>query len=353
MANALMLHTLLICTRNGSRTIRAALESIASQEKVDPSSFEVLVIDNGSNDSTCEVAVHAIAENNLCGRVLQESRPGKINAFLKGVREAAGTTISVVDDDNILDPMFLFWTLSVFKEHEDVAMVGSNNSLLWGGVYEAVPTWFEWTRGRYGCSSPMLSEIQRTDENGLVIAGMGIIAGAGSSFRKTPLIQCLDQGYEFFNDTQRGKGMKVTGEDTELCWLYRSLGLRFGYDPRIRVQHAVCPSRITLDNLYVLAATIGAGGPGFDPFMFTSAKSSATSWRDTWQWQFLSKCRQYVKAFVTSDKIGQSSDERRFRKKLELIQIRGSIRRIVSERNKYTSHIHRVACGEWSRLRVR
>ncbi|MBE9179518.1 glycosyltransferase family 2 protein [Oculatella sp. LEGE 06141] len=340
--------TLLTCTHNGERTIEQALEAIANQTDVSRDLFEVLVIDNASSDRTSEIAKTAIQRLNLNGRVLLESCIGKINAFLKGVQEAQGELISIIDDDNLIEPGFIRYTLEIFEHYPNVGMSGSKNQII---VNQPLPSWFVWVSGRYGCAQPFLENSEQ-DPDGRVIAKNGIIAGAGSTFRVRPLLNCLEKGYSFFNDTQRGKKMKVTGEDTELCWLIRSLGYRFAHDPRIQIRHVIKADRLELQHFEVLSKTIGAGSIGVDPFMFThkhKGRQLPIQW--TWQWQLLSKLKRYFSLIILQS-FSNIDEEQKFKNWRDKLECMGAIQRILYERNKYTKHIRQVASGEWTEFRV-
>jgi hypothetical protein len=172
------------------------------------------------------------------------------------------------------------------------------------------------------------------------------------SFRKDPFIRCLDSGYSFFNDAVRG--VKVSGEDIELCFLMHSMGFRFGYDPRIRLTHNLAPHRLTEKAFWALCETVGAGSPGIDPFMFTTKRSAPPfPIAYSWQWQMLAKVRQFVLSQFAPMAVGQSPEQRRFMRKRNRYQHWGAIRRIAMERSRYTAHIRNVAAGPWTYLRVK
>jgi glycosyltransferase involved in cell wall biosynthesis len=341
--------TLLTCTHNGEQTIEKALEAIALQTDVPRDIFEVLIIDNASSDRTSEIAADAIERWNLDGRVVPEPKIGKINAFLTGMKEARGEFISIIDDDNYLKPGFIRYTLNVFDRYPQVGMVGSSNSIL---SDQPLPSWFLWTCGYYACSKPWLDEPQ-TDSEGIVVSPTAFVPGAGSTFRAQSLRDCLDRGYSFFNNTLRGKNMTVTGEDLEVCCLLSSTGQHFAYDPRIQIDHAIPPSRLSLDYFTVLCRTMGAGSLGIDPFLFTY-KVEPQKWlfKWTWQWQLMTKLKLYISLSILQV-FRNFNEQQRFLNWRERVKCMGAIRRILAERQNYTQHIRQVASGEWTELRIR
>jgi glycosyltransferase involved in cell wall biosynthesis len=343
--------TILTCTYNGARTLQQALEAIANQTDCQDL-YEVLVVDNGSTDQTAEIARETLQRLKLKGRVLCEPKVGKIHAFLKGIYEAKGELISIIDDDNFIEPGFIHHTLKIFDKYPQVGMVGSINQIY---SDQDLPTWFEWASSRYGCSPPKVYAYEKgKGSDGILIAKEGTIAGAGSTFRTQPLLDCLRLGYKFFNDTQRGKGMKVTGEDTELCWLLRCLGYQFAYSHSIRVRHAIKTERLTLEHFKLLCKTIGAGDLGIDPFRYSSKEAIGIfSYKWTWQWQLVSKLKRYVQLSFVLKELGDTEEERRFYNWIHKIECWGAIQRILQERENYTQHLRHVATGEWNQLRVR
>jgi hypothetical protein len=73
------------------------------------------------------------------------------------VQAAQSELISMIDDDNFIEPGFIRYTLEIFDQHPDVGITGSKNSL-W--TDQPVPDWFSWVQGRYACSQPTLENIE-------------------------------------------------------------------------------------------------------------------------------------------------------------------------------------------------
>lgn len=345
--------TLLICTHNGARTIENALVAIDKQNDVSNDSLEVLIIDNVSTDNTAQIASDFLQKSNLNGRVLFEPRIGKTNAFLKGLKEAKSEIISIVDDDNYIEPDFIKYTLKIFNEYSDVGIVCSSNRIF---TEQDLPYWFKWVSGRYSCSDPYFENIERSETDGTIISHNRFVTGAGSSFRSQILKDCLDKGYYFFNDAQRGKTMKVSCQDLEVSCLIYALGYSCGYHPSIKLIHAIQPERLNLEYFKIFAKTMGAGTLGMDPFMFTHKQDALSfSIRCTWQWQLLSKLKRYLKFAYTGALFYFKgvTEKQKFRNWLERTQCKGAILRILRERGNYTKHIRQVASGDWTKLRVR
>jgi len=95
--------TIVVPTRNEAPRIRALLESLLSQDHPD---FEIVVVDDGSQDATLETA-RAAAKSDPRVRLLRvEQRPpgwqGKLYALSVGAREARGEWLLFLDADKRL-----------------------------------------------------------------------------------------------------------------------------------------------------------------------------------------------------------------------------------------------------------
>src|SRR5207245_2299668 len=90
--------SVVVCTYNGSRTIRDCLEGLA---RLDYPNYEVIVVDDGSSDAT-----PAIAAQYACRLIRTENR-GLSSARNTGLAAATGDLIAYLDDDAYPDPHWL------------------------------------------------------------------------------------------------------------------------------------------------------------------------------------------------------------------------------------------------------
>lgn len=342
--------TLLVCTRNGARTLEQCLRhSLAEVRATGSPMAELVVVDNGSTDTTWSIAETIARENASVVRLLRAMTPGKNHAFEAGVRAARGDIVAIVDDDNYLLPGYLRHAADFFRDYPAVGAVGSMNEV---DESVATPEWFDWAKDQFACTRPIISDNVVIDHQGREIGDLGYIAGAGMAFRKQPLIDAWEAGYQFFSNTNRQAG--ITGEDIELCFVLRSMGFRLGFDPRMKLRHDLAAARLTPEAFWELCEMVGAGSLGIDPFFFTSKCNDGRfpmKWH--WSWQLLTKLKRWSRAGLVPGHSGMSDDERGFRKRRERHQAWGAVRHLTTHRARYAAHVQHVASGPWTRLRTR
>lgn len=110
--------SIIIPTYNRADIIRDALESALAQSYQD---FEILVVDDGSSDNTCEV-VASVGSNKI--RFLRTERNcGCSAAYNWGIKEAAGNLIAFLDSDDIWEPEYLEREVDFLTKHPEVGVV--------------------------------------------------------------------------------------------------------------------------------------------------------------------------------------------------------------------------------------
>jgi glycosyltransferase involved in cell wall biosynthesis len=102
---------------NAARTLRAAVESILLQTVGD---IEVIVVDDGSEDDTAEVA-RAIADPRV--RLVSQANGGASAARNTGIRHARGRYVAFLDADDLWLPAKLERQLAVLRSRPDVHAV--------------------------------------------------------------------------------------------------------------------------------------------------------------------------------------------------------------------------------------
>lgn len=104
---------------NGAAFIRESIESVINQTFKD---FELIVIDDGSEDSTAEI-VDSFSDKRICFHRLVKNS-GSAVATNEGYLRATGEFIAHIDADDIAMPDRLARQLEFLSEHRDVVVMG-------------------------------------------------------------------------------------------------------------------------------------------------------------------------------------------------------------------------------------
>lgn len=275
-----MRSSIIICTRNGSRTIARAIRSVAAQTDLLPDEIELIVVDNGSNDGTPSIVEEAFDAVPFPHRLDSVPAEGKLKALLYGLSVARADLVTVLDDDNVIDARFLRHSIDFIDSHPLVGMVGSTNRV----AGTEVPSWFHGIASYYGCGAPYFFEGGKNVGAHRTIGRRALVAGAGSTFRRDILVDALEAGFFFLNDAFRGTRISVSGEDSELCALFHSMGWYFGHDRRLTLEHHIDPARITLPYARKLCRSIGAGLEAID-LLDAQAGKRLDSFKMEWWWR--------------------------------------------------------------------
>lgn len=90
-----------VTSYNYEKYILRTLESIKNQSYTN---FEIIVVDDCSNDNSCQIVENFIADNQDLRITLikQEINQGQLSAMQRGLKEAQGQFVSFIDSDDIL-----------------------------------------------------------------------------------------------------------------------------------------------------------------------------------------------------------------------------------------------------------
>lgn len=126
--------SIVIPTRNRAHLLEACLETLTSQTCDAP--FEIVVVDNASDDPTADVAAEAAVRDRRV-HVVREARLGRAPALNAGVAAAGAPLLVFTDDDMRVQPGFVQAYLEFFAAHGDELIVA-------GGAIHPVPQDREW-----------------------------------------------------------------------------------------------------------------------------------------------------------------------------------------------------------------
>jgi len=129
--------SVLVCSYNRVRLLRECLASLEKQS-ADRNLFEVVIVDNNSNDGTSDLAAEFVARNSHF-RALVESNQGISFARNRGMVEATGDWVAYIDDDARAFPDYIEKMLSFIDEQPDAGCFGGPCVPLY---HESKPSWY-------------------------------------------------------------------------------------------------------------------------------------------------------------------------------------------------------------------
>lgn len=134
--------TVLLATRNGSRTLPNVLSSF-SRLQAPSDGWKLVVIDNGSTDRTSEIVTSF--KTCLPLTYVFEEKPGKNVALNAGLAYLEGDLAVFTDDDVFPDPDWLIRLRTAANEHPECSVFGGVVQPRWEIT---PPHWIQWVDSR-------------------------------------------------------------------------------------------------------------------------------------------------------------------------------------------------------------
>ena len=232
--------TIVVCTHNRAAGLRAALASLFPLATEGRFSYDILVVNNASTDTTEEVIAAAAAQSPVPLHGVYEPCQGITPARNRGVQEASGDWIAFFDDDQLADPRWLA-ELFCLAEEKCVHSVG-------GAVWLNLPK--DARRQLRPTVRMLLGESDWSRAPALYGAGGSPFPGAGNWMLHRGVFAKIGA----FRDCPGGRG-----EDTDLFRRVRAAGFKSWYVPTAIVHHVITPQRLEEPYLHRLARSIGEG----------------------------------------------------------------------------------------------
>lgn len=146
-----MLVSIITVAYNSEKTIRKTIESVLAQTY---DRIEYLIIDGASRDSTVAVAEEyrpRFDQRGFSFRIISEKDAGIYDAMNKGIRNASGALIGLINSDDWYEPIAVETAVKAYLEnaydlfYADINLVRSNGSVLVKhSKYDRLPTSRHW-----------------------------------------------------------------------------------------------------------------------------------------------------------------------------------------------------------------
>lgn len=121
--------SVIIPTYNCGKYIKRAINSVMQQTFSD---FEIIIVDDGSNDNTREILTDILTTNNKIKYIFQENH-GHAVARNNGAKEAEGSLIAFLDADDYWNSKKLEKQVDVFDKNPDIDLVHGNIYIFYEG----------------------------------------------------------------------------------------------------------------------------------------------------------------------------------------------------------------------------
>jgi glycosyltransferase involved in cell wall biosynthesis len=290
--------TIVVCTRNRCGELRRLLDNLAEEVVQSTSTWDVLVVDNGSTDDTRSVVADVARTFPVPLRVALEPELGIAHARNRGVNEATGDVLVYLDDDVTVRQG---WFKAVESEFSDPATDAAG-----GPVFPHFPrnAPSDYIRAVMGdrCGSTGLYDLGSDPLK--LSPELGAPHGANMALR-TSLLEKVGRF-----QTSLGWGREqLPGEETDLFVRCFRLGASVRYSPSMAVDHFLQADKVGWDYLrrwhigygrasvrmrprppaWLLAAKLVEQSLAYLRYSlatrFDRSKSSARPYRKAWQAQ--------------------------------------------------------------------
>jgi glycosyltransferase involved in cell wall biosynthesis len=226
--------TVILCTYNRSESLGKTLSSLARSIVPASIEWEILIMDNNSNDQTRAVAEDFCTRFPGRFRYLFEPQQGKSYALNSGIRQARGDVLAFVDDDVTVEPA---WLNNLVAPFGDARCVATGGRTLMAEAFTP-PRWLA-LEGPYNLGGILAAQFDLGDKPcRLNLAPFGAnMAVRKEMFQKYGLYR-LDLGPSPSRDVPR------PNEDTEFGRRLLAAGEQVMYEPSAVVYHPVSLDRV-------------------------------------------------------------------------------------------------------------
>lgn len=230
--------TVVIPTYRRPHYLAKVMQGVAALE-ADPATFEVLVVDNNSEDDTPDVCdAFAQSHPRINFQFVCETRQGLSHARNRGVEEARGEFICMLDDDAAPTTK---WLGLIVEGFSDPAVGAVGGPLIPDYLGQERPPWLHGDlQGLVGGHTFPFNKPT------MLMTRYGSPSGGNMAFRR----RVFDSVGLFRSDLDPSGSVRLLGGETELFKRIELAGWRILYIPDAVVNHFVPPHKLNKSYLY-------------------------------------------------------------------------------------------------------
>lgn len=227
--------SVVLCCYNSAKRLQSTLEHLAKQKVPTQILWEIIIVDNNSDDNTTHFA-KKIWENlhvSVPFKIISEQQQGLSFARKTGVVASKYKYILFCDDDNWLEENYIASAYEIMESNPQIGVLGSQSKVVSNGE---IPFWFPSYQKDYAVG---VQNIESGD-----VTFRRFVWGAGLVLRKS----VLEKFYElniYSLLTGRKEKQLLSGDDSEMCFWFIWSGYKLWYDENLVLQHFMPQNRLT------------------------------------------------------------------------------------------------------------
>lgn len=285
--------SVILCCYNSSGRLQGTLTALSRQVADDQLPWEILIIDNNSDDNTDATAIKIwdslTIKPAIPFHVYYEPLPGLGHARRRGLSIAAYNYVLFCDDDNWLAPGYVQGVYNILSKDNSIAACGGTGF----PVFEtAKPYWFDTYEEAFAVGPQSLNEEKNILLN-LYGAGMAVNVRAMEKLEKT--------GFRSQMLGRTGKKLS-SSEDTELTYAFVLMGYKLVYAKELHFSHYLTKERLQFSYLTKLFTAFGTDGPIRNLYYAHISKRPLHRYIKSWYFHLLLSLFRLVKYTILPPK---------------------------------------------------
>ena len=227
--------SIIVCCYNSEKLLPETIKYIANQKVDSNTPWELIVVNNNSNDNTSEVARIEWSKYNCRApfKIIDEPKAGLINARNKGIYNAKFEYIIFCDDDNWLQEDYVQISYNIMNNNNMIGVLAGQGRAV---ANIEIPTWFYSNYSRYACGVLDMESGDVTDKRNWVW-------GAGMVIRASIYKKIISAGFVSMTTGRKGSDL-ASGDDVEICCWFKIVGYKLWYDERLKFLHFMSDKRL-------------------------------------------------------------------------------------------------------------
>ena len=321
--------SVIICAFNAANRITPTLRHLAVQNAPGVS-WEVIVVDNASEDETSKVAHEAwVGVTAASLQVLREPKRGYNHAVELGISRSRFNILAHVHDDNWVAEDWIARVANIFQNMPDTGACGGRIN---AACEIEPPGWF-------ADFAPYYAVGRQAEQSCDVTWTRGFLWGAGLCVRRAALENMRRAGFRLLTSGRSSGKRLISGEDSELCHALRLAGWKLWYDDNLCLTHYLPAARLNWKYLRRLVRSYGESSVAHDCYL-DKHPSTWVWWNELLKagWELI-KENQFLMDFFSDDK-----------KSLDILETEmkmGRFFELIRQHRNYKKRIEALSRAAW------